>query len=187
MMKSILLAIVMISSVTSAQGQTGQELAKRTIKVGYDRFKDVTSVSTGLLAVRGPGSTEEAMARVSAGASVDWITVNIVAAYPGRTPAKPEFLAMALGSVFKAPRFVSDRNLILLLDGERIRLGDMNFEGGSDISGYHTEMLTIVISYQTFLKMANGRSVEGQVGDVEFSFNGGQLQLLRDLNSHLSN
>ena len=95
-----------------------------------------------------------------------------------------------INSVATGWRFRDRREMKILVDGERIDLGDMDreYEVRTDRSNvYCMERLSVPISLPLLLKIARAEEWDFAVGDVEHSF-GGSLSLtaqLRDLLSRL--
>lgn len=77
------------------------------------------------------------------------------------------FVAEAGGWVFEK----SGRELILLLDNQRLPLGQLDWDGStseSSSNGTTTEQMTVYVPTSTFERMLQAKVVEGQIGSTTF-------------------
>jgi hypothetical protein len=142
----------------------------------YDKFKDITISATS---------------RMYLAANV---TFRAALLSPGAKPARPETAILYIDADDSVRRlFKSDRSLIFLVDGERLKLGEMDWldsryiPGGRYYSGSVIDELGLTIPWETFLKIANGKVVEFQVATVEAKLDGPHLALLKKLIARVEN
>jgi hypothetical protein len=133
--------------------------------VKYDRFKDETRVSVGPFY---PDHKAEIEARFS---------------FKGQQPAEPVqdayFIIREYGRDF---RFVDNRTLYGIIDGERIEFGEGQRSSHVEPRTV-SETLVFTVPMKVFRKLAGAKSAEFKVASVEFSLNGEHLEALRDLAS----
>jgi hypothetical protein len=145
----------------------------------YDKFKDITISATS---------------RMYLAPNTHSVTFRAAVLSPGAKPARPETAILYIDADDSVRRlFKSDRSLIFLVDGERLKLGEMNWldsryiPGGRYYSGSVIDELGLTIPWETFLKIANGKVVEFQVGTVEAKLEGPHLALLKKLIARVEN
>lgn len=144
-----------------------------TILEKYDKFKDRTTFATSPMRLKGTH-----------------ISIVFQAAFgsPGKLPSKPQNATLYIDADDTVRRiFKSNRSLIFLIDGERLKLGEMEWldstyiPGGRYYSGSVIDELGIVVPWETLIKIANGQSVEFQVGTVEAALDDSHRALLKKL------
>lgn len=76
------------------------------------------------------------------------------------------FIADGSGFVFEK----SDRELILLVDNQRLPLGQLDWDGSSESSPNVTtiEQMTVYVPTSTFERMLRANMIEGQIGSTTF-------------------
>jgi hypothetical protein len=77
--------------------------------------------------------------------------------------------------------FLKNHALNALVDGERLALGDGQRDGNADVGGGVSEHLAFNLTQEQFEKIANGRSVEIQLGGFERKFKAEHIQMFKDL------
>ncbi len=143
----------------------------------YDRFKDLTTYSMDKMLVLGNNNYTP----VIFGIANFWLTGGFYV--QGQTWKKPEQIIFQF-EVLEAYwefRDSNNRTLIFLIDGERLNLGMMG-QGEFNVQYVgNLEKLFVPVSYEVFVKIANAKTVEAQLGRLEFSLNPRHLQGLRNL------
>ena len=159
-MKRIALSIVtLLLAATSSLGQG----AEPKLAVEYDKFKDITIV-TAHLDLAKPATKDEPIPNMA------W--AEATAYYHGRKPVRPaKIFFYVYGHRLTGP--LTDRELIFLVDGERIR---------AKFIGYQSPAASF--SYTSFQRIAYGKSVECQAGYAEFTLTKNHLERLRQLIEH---
>lgn len=132
----------------------------------YDKFKDETTVQFKRLPLTGTGR------RLMSGE-----TLYLIGAFrfKGQTLAASVNVAY-LGFISESENwlYLRDRDLIALIDGERLVLGSA--ERDSDVGlGRVSEVLVFEIPHETLLRLANGTQVEMQLGLREFKLKDNHL------------
>lgn len=161
-------------SPTNNQSQTAKRTFNHneTIEEKYDKFKDRTSVTLNMQLI---------------GEKLDGLQILVTDSYEGNKPKpktaseKSPITFLAVGDDRKYKLFHS---LIVLADGERIRLGEAAYLDLSMRSKY-VETMIFAVTYDTFRKIINAKKVEAQLGETEFTFTEQQLEALRDFNSRI--
>lgn len=171
-MKKKVFAAVVISILCLTVSIKGQEAKPGEVEVKYDRFKDSTLISIEPIPLFG---TER-----------NGLELSVVYGFSGQTPpATKTLIGFQFFSMSDRQKFALDRELIFLVDGERVRVGAMSLDTATVINGVVFEAMHIGMSYSTFSKLANGKKVEGQVGATEFELKTEHLKSLREFASRM--
>ncbi len=143
----------------------------------YDRFKDLTFFSMDKMLLV---ADNDYLFRTYGIASI-----SLTGSYyiQGTNWKKPEqvilqFEVLEAGWQF---RNSDNRNLILLVDGERVNLSAMGQEEFNVPHIGNLEKLFVRLRYDDFAKIANANIVEAQLGVLELAFHQRHLQGLRNL------
>lgn len=168
-----------VTSPSPANG--GQVNVEDVSKVAsnYDRFTDKTTVQIQRTLIFSHDSNM--MINYSIGEF--WLLAGYE--YSGQQKVKPNFVALGFSAMeatdhteFRNP---ANRNLILIVDGERLPLGMMSEQLFFIRRVGNEERLEIAIPYNAFAKIANAKRVEGRVGNIEFVLQEKHLAVLRAL------
>lgn len=142
----------------------------------YDKFKDQTTVLFYPMAVSGT-------ARYLL--SSEMLGLFAAFTYSGKTqPASVSEVIIAFTSTSPDWVYLKDRELIALVDGERLPLGEAARDSSVKYGGVE-EMLAVTVSYDHLLKLTNARVVEMKLGDREIKLKEKHLEALRDLASRM--
>ena len=130
------------------------------LTVDYDRFKDFTSVQ-----LRIPINSIE--------------TMYFLLQFNGEKIKQPpkEILFQYFGDVDKFVLPV--RDFIVLTDRDRLRIKFIDYQ--PEVNG--KKVFVAKIDYPTFLRIANGESVDMQIGETELNFDEQSLEALKDFAS----
>lgn len=148
-------------------------VSQSDLKPKYDRFRDETTVSTGLQYVdmKSPGRLETAA----------------YFSYKGQAKASNGLIiGLAFYSSSSHWRFVEHDDLIALIDGERLEFGNPIVK--TSRLGRRTgvdESLSYKLTRSDLNKIASAQQVEMQIGTVEFKLTGKFLNKLKDLEAAL--
>ncbi len=135
------------------------------VSVDYDRFRNETTESVTV------------KPRLADGDELPRLFVDARFTYRGRKlRAAPRMFFFSLKWIGPS-RFEAENSFIALVDGQRVRLGDMT---RYDRRGNY-EALGVDIPYRTFVRIVGAKKVEMQVGSVEFEFTEGVMKELREL------
>lgn len=133
----------------------------------YDRFKDVTVVSTSRMLLRGGRRSIRTFAEYR---------------FAGKNPTKPEkvslyFYASAARPVFKE----DDLELNFLVDNERVAIGAMRLSEEEKSKSTIRQTIVISLPYETFVRIVSGKQVELQIGTLEYKMTDTHLAAFRRL------
>ena len=180
----LLLSSLFFSCAINIAAQDSSPLTKQRVKLKhksrigfkYDKFKDQTTVRVGPYFMT--GGMEYAMTNSQ---------FEMIAAFsvPGQKLVKPVgSVTLAFESKSKEWKFLNERNLYALVNGERLNLGEAVRD--SDVRrGGVSEFLSVSVPYETFIKIANGKTVEMKLGEKEFKLKDEHLEGFRDLASRM--
>jgi hypothetical protein len=139
------------------------------IETQYDKFNDVTKVKLNLMPV--PLQSAEEL----------WLSAQFTSKGQKVLPPEEVMLAFVWGS--KDGKFSQGNELIVLADGERVRVGKM-YRDASYSSRHKNptkEIMALNIPVATFLKIARAKKLEAKMSIHEFALADENLSALRDL------
>jgi hypothetical protein len=163
------LLFVLLSASVLAVG--AQDWKPGEIKVDYDRFEDLTTIRIRPMPLD-PSIT-------------DGISISALFAFNGQTPPRREPITLQIISASDQWRYLYNRELILLVDGERMPMGMLARDFAVEQSGMFLESMSKIIPYDIFLRIANAKKVEGRIGRKEFEMTPDYLKAFRDLASRM--
>jgi TonB family protein len=145
--------------------------------LSYDRFKDLTTYNMNKMLVFGNNDTTPVIYGIA--------NISLTGGYyvKGQTWQKPEqvILQFEVLEAFWEYRDQNNRNLIFLVDGERLNLGILGQEEFNVRYIGNLEKLFVSLPYEVFAKIANAKTVETQLGRLEFKLDPRHLEGLRYL------
>lgn len=147
-----------------------REKTRGRVKVEYDRFRDVTVVSTS--------DMEPAQARASGS-----LALTVSFAYKGITKTQASLGTLffhAMSSSQTGWRFLRDRELIVLADGERMNFGQGDHEGRIYRSMV-AETITFSASVEQLERIGKSQTVQLQLGPEEYALRPGQIDTIADM------
>jgi hypothetical protein len=157
------------------------------ITKGYDRFKDSSFVSLDVMPVYTPSlyTKVNKQPHFYINASFDLAG--------GET--NPKFFSIGFFTKqLQGYWFGENRDLIFLADGERIPIGTPSWDGNVTSTNFlnitiniTNEVMTIGVPTDVFLRIANAKSVEFQLGNLEGQLSGKHLEAFRNLISNVPN
>lgn len=164
---SLVLSVVFFTWISFAE-QNSNEVSQGKIQQKYDRFKDATSINLGLTKI-GEAHGIEA-----------WLSAEF--SYTGQTPTRPTQVILAFVFASKGDRFNQGDELILLLDGKRIKIGPMYRQASYDSTKESPvrEIMAKMVPVDSFIEMARATKLEAKIGIVEFALSEDNLRLLRE-------
>jgi flagellar basal body-associated protein FliL len=145
------------------------------VETEYDRFEDTTAVSLNL--------DDQVYVNLNDYDDTE-IVLGALFVYDGRTVVEPEHsIALIFHSVSEEWQFLEYRDLIIMADGNRMRLGEMDLSDTviGDGGDYVIEALYKDMSRETFMDIAFANNVEVQLGIKEFRINPQVLRGYRDI------
>jgi hypothetical protein len=157
-----LLATLILIAATSSVAQE----QKPEVIVEYKRFDNMSQVRLRPMLI-----AESATDQLSLGASFG----NSGSLIRPSNEASIHFVSFS-----KEWQYITDHSLILLIDGERLPLITIYYE--KEISrGLALESMAVEVSYNTLVRIASAKKVEGRLGQREFELPKGVLEGLKEL------
>ena len=150
------------------------------ITTHYDKFKDLTLVNLDY---------SKNLIKVD---QHTYITLKAAFTYHGQNSAdRTMFVLLYIGSLSKDWKFENNRELIVLADGQRLKLGEMEMDESKITDDYiipnaKKEFGHIAITTQEFFAIAGAQDVEMQAGLAEFTVSEDILEGFRDLASRMN-
>lgn len=173
-MKSALILGVMVgltfSSVCSAQS------SRSVVNVKYDKFENLTEVST-----------TESKVDDAVGPKQEKQDLRLQARYfcaGNVSRCRPDKVELMFVS-FSSGEHVRSHNLILIIDGKRMRNSTPRWTIGDDEAGHTVEHIDFAISMEDLLTIAHGETIEGKLEQTTFKFNDDNLAAMRALASEM--
>ena len=171
-MKSALILAIMVvltpSAVCPAQS------LRSTVNVSYDKFDDLTEVSTS------ESKVDDVVGRKKEKQDLRLHARYVCAGKVSRCrPDKVElmFVSYSLGE------HIRSHDLILIVDEKRMRTTTLSWSGGDDGAGHPVEHIDFSISMEDLLRIARAEKVEGKLGQTTFKLNDTNLAAMRVLAS----
>lgn len=180
-MKILLLILLLLSTsfvfgqktIDQLKSETKNFRNNKRFEIEYDKFKDKSAVSFSSFSVL---STERGGGIIYFGLSFS---------YDGETlkssPEKYNLFFLSSGSVW---RFLKNRNLIFLLDAERLPFGEGAHNGrivSSRRSSGVSESVTFSITRKDLERLVNSKETEFQLGSFTGKLTDEHKQMLKDM------
>jgi hypothetical protein len=141
------------------------------VETKYDKFRDQTRVSLDCkVYYKGPFA----------------LFLDVEGIYPKQSPSPPEtvrFGLTALTATTDKEKYKKSRHLIILADGQRFDLGELDRDVDEEEEILRFEKMMTTVSFRTALQIANSQSVEMQLNEIEFKVPSEALEALRDFAS----
>jgi hypothetical protein len=157
------------ASVRPKSDEDEEEVEEETeadVSDKYDRFKDITIISTSKMLVRGKRSIRA------------YAEYN----YAGKNQTKPEKVTLYFYVSASRPLFrEDDLELNFLVDDKRVSLGKMRLAEEEKTRTLVKQTISISMPYETFEQIANGKKVEFQIGTLEYKLTDVHLEAFRKL------
>lgn len=149
-MKQLYAVLITLLICVSVLGQ------KTIIKAEYDRFKDQTAVRGERQVISGIKKRDFSM------------SMEIVARHPGKEPVAPEDVTLIFRCVAQyAYQFSAHPTLTFIVDNERVSVEEVNCDGLLS-PGPYQELVFAYVPLNDLTRLAKARTVEGQLGSIEF-------------------
>ena len=133
----------------------------------YDRFKDITIVSTSRILLRSNKRSIRTYAEYN---------------FKGKTQKKPERVTLYFYASAARPLFrEDDLGLNFLVDDKRVPLGQLRLADEEKTKTATIQTVSISLPYETFAQIANGKKVEFQIGTLEYKLTDVHLEAFRKL------
>jgi hypothetical protein len=168
--KSSLIFGVMVSLALSAL--CSAQSSRSIVNVSYDKFEDLTEVSTS------ESKVDDAIVRKKVKQDLRLHARYMCA---GETShCRPDKLDLMFIS-YSLMEHIRSLNLILIINGKRMRASKASWSGGEDGAAHPVEHITVAITVEDFLKLARAEKVEGKLGETTFKLNDHNLTSMRAL------
>lgn len=170
--RHLLIPALFLTAVVTASAGQGASYDTPEVKVEYDRFKDVTVLSMPPFFVVRPRPVG--------------LQFGMMSGYQGSKPVTPKNVLWIFFSVSpsEARTYAVSHGVIVLADGERIRLGDTTYRPTYN-EGFYIEAMLLDVPYDTLVKIANAKSVEIQIGSTDFAATPKLLETMREFAGRL--
>jgi uncharacterized protein (UPF0333 family) len=182
----IIFVVACSASFVLAQSGADSRLSKTSygrnsrVTQAYDLARNITLVNLKPVRIAGTVS--------------NGLELQAFAYFHGRTPLeKPVIVSLFIISTAKNETFDSNRELVFLLDGERLSAGTMQRGDRSCWKharlrrdcAYWVEKMDLFVPYRHFRRIVNAKKVEGRIGTRPFELKGISLEALRNFASRL--
>lgn len=141
------------------------------VETKYDKFRDQTRVSLDCkVYYKGPFA----------------LFLDVEGIYPKQSPSPPEtvrFGLTALTATTDKEKYKKSRHLIVLADGQRFDLGELDRDVDEEEEILRFEKMMTTVAFGTILQIANSQSVEMQLNEIEFKVPSEAIEALRDFAS----
>jgi hypothetical protein len=160
-----------------AQTQLGPQIVSATrpgkIATYYNAEKNSTTVVLGFSDVGGESSCG--------------LYISANASHPGKTAASPNSVNFVVLRITPEEKIKSAplRDLTFTADGQVMNLGVMETGSQQSNMDLRFETLQISLPYDSFLKIANAKKVEGKLGTANFRFTENNLSFIREFVSRM--
>jgi hypothetical protein len=173
--------VAFTSFAVFAQDQSEQPKKKRgyqhlaDIITKYDKKKDQTKVELQWMPVRVLMDRRDHVLRLS-----------VYYLFPGKTPSKPEQVAVIFTSRSQGAGKFQDKNEFSAeIDGGHVAFGTTELLESRRMSSYYQEVLGMFVPFDKFFDLVdnNKESLSMRVGNVKFELDRAEMEALRDLAS----
>jgi hypothetical protein len=133
----------------------------------YDRFKDISLVSTSKMLVHGSKRSIRTYAEYG---------------FPGKTQKKPENISLYFYASAAKPLFhEDDLELNFLVDNKRLPIGKIKLADEEKTKTTTKQTLVVSLPYETFEQIAKAKKVEFQIGTLEYKLTDLHLDTFKKL------
>lgn len=173
-MKSALILGVMVGLTFSALCPA--QPFRSTVNVSYDKFEDLTEVSTS------ESRVDDVVGRKKEKQDLRLHARYVCAENVSRCrPDKVELMFVS----YSLAEHLRSHDLILIVDGKRMRTTTPSWSSGDDGAGPPVEHIDFAISMEDLLRIARAEKVEGKLGQTTFKLNDDNLAAMRALASEM--
>ena len=158
-----------------------------TCRQQHDRFRDTTSFDLVVGTIyRTHGGPSPKASRVSErNMPTEELRLALASTTSGKQPGAtpPPQVDWYFQSIAPAYRYHDEAEVLMIIDGERVKIGNAYSLGGLAIMGEVVERLRIRVADKSFLRIATGQEVELRIGTNEFRLESAALKAMRDFAS----
>lgn len=152
----------------------------------YDRFRDTTAFDlvVGTIYKTKGASTQKISRADNKSAAVEELRLALAATTSGRQPiASPQYVDWYFQSTASDYRYHDKAEVLAVIDGERVKLGNAYSLGGTAIFSDVEERLRMRVPAKLFLRVARAREVEVRIGTNDFRLEAAALKAMREFAS----
>lgn len=154
-----------------------------TCQQQYDRFRNTTSFDMVVGTIYKTNSASAQIATRSSGTSAgkEELRLALAATTSGRQAAStpPQQVEWYFQSTAPSYRYHDEAEALMIIDGERVKVGQAYAIGGTPIMGEVLERLRLRVPAELFARIIKGRGVEVKIGTNEFPLSSDALKALR--------
>ncbi len=158
-----------------------------TCRQQHDRFRDTTNFDlvVGTIHKTKDGPLQQASRAGEHNARTEELRLALTATTSGKQPdgTSPPQVDFYFQSVAPSYRYHDEVEVLMIIDGERVKIGTAHSLGGLAIMGDVEERLGMRVPAKLFLRIANAREVEVRIGSNEFQLEDAALKAMRDFAS----
>lgn len=158
-----------------------------TCQQNYDRFRDTTAFDlvVGTIYEMKDASTQKINRADNKSAAVEELRLALAATTTGNQPATtpPQYVDWYFQSTASDHRYHNEAEVLTVIDGERVKLGNAYSLGGSAIFSNVEEHLRMRVPAKLFLRVARAREVEVRIGTNDFRLEVAALKAMREFAS----
>lgn len=177
-MKTLILALILLCPAILPAQEIEQRVKglrnSKKFSIEYDKFKDETRVAVG------PFSISDSLQNTRGFLSLRMIIRFFHAGRELKQPA--DDFALVFHSDSREWRFLKNHDLYMLVDGERIAVGEADYDGDVERDGV-SEFMRYSLSPDLIRRLAAAKQVQLKIGRVEVELKDEHLQAFRDLYS----
>jgi len=111
------------------------------------------------------------------------VALTFIYAFPGKVPSKPQSVIVVIEAENTRPKYESDRELSVNLDGVVSKLASTNRTVWRTNLGLTREDLSTSVSFEQFMKIISAKKVKVILGNSSFLLNECHLEALSKLGS----
>jgi len=172
--KSALILSVVVGLTFS--GLCPAQSSRSKVNVSYDKFDDLTEVSTS------ESKVDDVVGRKKEKQDLRLHARYVCAGNISRCrPDKVELMFVS----YSVAEHVRSHDLILIIDGKRMRTSTPSWSTGDDGAGHPVEQIDFAISMEDLLRIARAEKVEGKLEQTTFKLNDANLAAMRALAGEL--
>jgi hypothetical protein len=166
-----LIAYLLLSGAALAQDKGKKTADTFAIQVSYDKFEDVTWVSTA----------PQRLIKDDLYRDLDSLACLVYYSYHGQVSSGPPTgVYLLFNSISREGQYLYDHQVYLIADGERLALGRARRDSRVG-RGYILEMIGLTIDLPTLSKIANAQLLEIKVGRSLASLDHAGLAIFREM------
>ena len=151
----------------------GCTAVSKDMEINYDGVSGFTSVisSPVVAEVENAGANSWRNSSVGSEKTLGTMSFTVSAACEGRTLSAPKDVILAFSAVNKEWTFLKDHSLVLIVDDERIDMGNCERQASTSVASGPVQCLEIMskrIEFSFLKRLAYAKSIDGRLGETNF-------------------